>query len=100
MVSVTMKMFQNKMISQKTNDTKARSLFDYIISSNGVETIEALLFGYLLGLQPKTASVVSPGNNPIDIITMIRDGRLSFLMLCLYVYICIGWSVSYRSNCS
>ena len=80
MVSVTMKMFQNKNLSQKTNDTKAKSLFDFIMSNCGVETSEALLYGYLLGLQPKAVSLVSPG-----IKTFISS------LLVLFFHICIDY---------
>ena len=52
----------------KTNDFKAKSLIDFMTSSGGYENQDILLFGRILGLQPKLTSNISAGKLYLDIV--------------------------------
>eukprot|EP01038_Epipyxis_sp_PR26KG_P006647 gene6647-9123_t len=60
MVTTMLRISNRKKFSQRTNDFKAKSLIDFMSGPSGSESLEALLFGILIGLQPKLANTISP----------------------------------------
>lgn len=61
MLTTTFRMFSRKRFSQRTNDMRARAILDFLAGSTGSETADFLLFGRLLGLQPRHTSAPRPG---------------------------------------
>jgi hypothetical protein len=62
MVAIMMRLTNRKKFSQRTNDFKAKSLIDFMSSpSSGTESQDLLLFGRLVGVQPRLTNNISVG---------------------------------------
>ena len=61
MLTTTFRLFNRKRFSQRTNDMRTRAILDYIAATTGSETADFLLFGRLIGLQPKQSAQPRPG---------------------------------------
>jgi hypothetical protein len=61
MLSILMKQSNKKKFSQKTNDYKTKGLIDFLLSNYSAEMPELILFGHLVGLQPKFTNRIYPG---------------------------------------
>lgn len=55
------KNFSRKRFSQRTNDMRARGVLDFLAGITGSETADFLLFGRLIGLQPRQTAQPRPG---------------------------------------
>lgn len=60
MITTMMRLFNRKRFSQRTNDMRIKAVLDYLAAVTGSETPELLLFGRLIGLQPRQTATISP----------------------------------------
>ena len=61
MITLVFRQFNRKKFSQRTNDMRTRAVLDYLAASTGSETPDFLLFGRLIGLQPRQTNQPRPG---------------------------------------
>jgi hypothetical protein len=61
MLTTTFRLFNRKRFSQRTNDMRARAILDFIAGVTGSETADFLLYGRLIGLQPRQTAQPRPG---------------------------------------
>ena len=61
MITLVFRQFNRKKFSQRTNDMRTRAVLDYLAASTGSETPNFLLFGRLIGLQPRQTNQPRPG---------------------------------------
>jgi hypothetical protein len=54
------RLFNRKRFSQKTNDLRGRAVLDFMAAPSGSETSDLLLFGKVIGLQPRQNSSPRP----------------------------------------
>lgn len=59
------KNFNRKRFSQRTNDMRARAVLDFLAATTGSDSADFLLFGRLIGLQPKQTAQPRPGESTI-----------------------------------
>jgi hypothetical protein len=64
MLTTTFRLFNRKRFSQRTNDMRARAILDFIAGITGSETADFLLYGRLIGLQPRQTAQPRPGRRP------------------------------------
>lgn len=57
-----MRVLNRKRFSQRTNDLRAKAVLDFMAAPYGSDTMELLLFGRLIGLQPRQTANIHPGN--------------------------------------
>lgn len=63
MLTLTFKLFNRKRFSQRTNDMRTRAILDFIAANTGSETADFLLYGRLIGLQPRQTAQPRPGEH-------------------------------------
>lgn len=80
MITLVFRQFNRKKFSQRTNDMRTRAVLDYLAASTGSETPDFLLFGRLIGLQPRQTNQPRPGTAAAAVVYYLYYVLLHYIL--------------------